>query len=234
MSKKKQKHTIVVNESDISKIVKIIEMTEQKFHENMRYFISQLLQDPVNAAVPPLFAQRGFTRSNLLNHLLGGKDPILFRDQKISDKDENGEPKTATMIVKFRCPKKNFERKLEKLYIKLFEKNLPPRHKKHKEKDLNEEGGGATGCCGAIDGMGGEGANGGAFIAPLYKGNKSDVIRRQMPTEIGESTTTFNTGNYEYPAPAFDKEKGKNFLKPALERHDGKNGSVSIPKRKKS
>ena len=102
---------------------------------------------------------------------------------------------------------------------------------KRKGSELNEEGGGATGCCGAIDGMGGDGAAGGAYSAPF------GMVRRQMPTEIGESTTTTNTGNYEYTAPAFDKKKCKKFLKTALDRHDGEGGSISInhvEKKKKS
>ena len=155
--KENKKHTIIINENNLQTLVDATEMTEQKFHANMRRFISMLLQDPVNAIVPSIFAQRNFTRSSLLSFLLGGKDPILFRDQKISDKDENGEPKTATMMVKFRCPKKNFDRKLQKLFIKMFEKNLPPRKQKEKEEEVDE----ATGC-------GPNGAAGGAYVAPMF------------------------------------------------------------------
>lgn len=217
----KEKHTIVINESDMDKIIDFIEMTEHKFFTNMKNFIAMLLQDPVNTKVPPIFAQRNYTRSSLLNYLLSGKDPILIRDQRISDRDENGEPKTATMMVKFRCPRKNFERKLEKLYMRMFEKNLPPRKEKEPEvtivlaeDDVDE----ATGC-------GGSGAAGGAFVAPM-----APVQRRQMPVEIGESTTTFNTGKYIYDRPAFGDEE-------SCARHDGDGGSVSVnqtPKKKKS
>ena len=210
-----QKHTIVINESDLQKVVNAMEMTEHKFNVNIMNFISQLLQDPVNTKVPNIFAQRGFNRSMLLNFLLSGKDPILIRKQRISDKDENGNPKKATMMVKFirnidetdngdfKCPKKNFDRKLQKLYMKMFEKNLPPRKKK--EDDVDE----ATGC-------GGSGAAGGAFVAPF-----GGVQRRQMPVEIGESTTTFNTGKYTYDAPPFGDEE-------SCARHNGEGDSVSV------
>lgn len=173
-------HVVIINESDLRLLEDAMKMTEQKFFENIQNFISQLLQDPVNAKVPSIFAQRGYTRSSLLAYLLGGKDPILTRTQKISDKDENGNPKKATMKVRFgrpdfkrsesgekpdyKCSKKNFDRKLKKLYIKMFEKNLPPRVKKQ-EDEVDE----ATGC-------GANGAAGGAFIAPM-----SPIIRRQMP-----------------------------------------------------
>lgn len=196
-----KKRTIIINESDLERLADMTEMTEQKFHANIRHFISQLLQDPVNAKVPYIFSQRNFTRSSLLAYLLGGKDPILIRDERISDKDENGEPKTATMMVKFRCPKKNFDRKLEKLFIKMFEKNLPPRKQKEKEEEVDE----ASGC-------GASGAAGGTFVAPVFP-----MIRR----EIGESTTTFNTGKYTYDAPVLGDEE-------TLARHNGDGGSVSI------
>ena len=201
---------IVINESDLNRVEEAMKMTEHKFFVNMKYFISQLLQDPVNAKVPAIFSQRGYTRSSLLPYLLGGKDPILKRTQNISDKDENGNPKTATMKVKFMCPKKNFERKLEKLYIRMFERNLPKRNTVV-DTDVDE----ATGC-------GANGAAGGAFVGPLsFSGKQSDVIRRQMPTEIGESTTTMNVGDYTYDEPAFgDKE--------SLARKNGKGGSVSV------
>jgi len=163
--KENKKHIIVINESDLQTVIDEFEMTEQKFHANMRRFISMLLQDPVNAIVPNIFAQRNFTRSSLLAYLLGGKDPILFRDQKISDKDENGQPKTATMMVKFRCPKKNFDRKLQKLFIKMFEKNLPPRKQKEKEEEVDEAT--AAGCAPNANGAG-------QFITPM----SSKIINR--------------------------------------------------------
>ncbi len=201
----KGKHIIVINESDLATVMNATEMTEHKFHVNMRHFISELLQDPVNAKVPSIFGQRGYTRSSLLKYLLGGKNPILIRSQRISDKDENGEPKTATMMVKFKCPKKNFERKLEKLFIKMFEKNLPPRKKKDFEMDE------ATAC----GGDGGDGA--GQISQPMFS-----IQRRKKPTELEETTTTFNTGDYTYASPGGlgDKE--------TLKRHDGENGSISI------
>ena len=175
--KESKKHTIIINESDLERVVDMMDMTEQKFHANMKHFISMLLQDPVNAIVPAIFAQRNFTRSSLLAYLLGGKDPILIRDQKISDKDENGEPKTATMVVKFKCPKKNFDRKLEKLYIKMFEKNLPPRKsKKENEEEVDE----ATAC-----GVGPTGDGAGQFLSPM-----AALIRKPKPYTLDETATT--------------------------------------------
>ena len=211
----KEKRTIIINESDFQRLQKIsedydreMEMTEQKFHSNIRNFISQLLQDPVNAQPSTLLKINGLNRSILLKYLLKGG--IIIRDERISDKDENGEPKTATMMVKFRCPKKNFDRKIQKLYMRFFEKNLPQRQIHLRHEEINEDGEG-----GAIGGAT-SAASSGQFIQPF-----GSVQRRKMPTEIEETTTTMNTGNYQYTVPfGGDKE--------TLARKNGEGGSVSI------
>ena len=43
-------------------------------------------------------------------------------------------------MVKFRCPKKNFDRKIQKLYMRFFEKNLPQRQIHLRNEEINEEG----------------------------------------------------------------------------------------------
>lgn len=172
-----KRHVIVINESDIDRVRNMMEIDEHMFFVNMKNFIAQLLQDPANAKVPNIFAQRGYTRSKLISYLLSGSDPILIRKQRISDKDENGNPKKATMMVRFQknindnkdeynCPKKNFDRKLQKLRISMLEKNLPPRKRKQTEEEEVDE---ATGC-------GPTGAAGGAFMTPVFP-----MIRREIP-----------------------------------------------------
>ncbi len=212
---KRERRIIILNESDVQRLQKIsegydkeMEMTEQKFHSHIRKFISQILQDPVNAQPSILLKANGLNRSILLKYLLNSG--ILIRDERISDRDENGEPKTATMMVKFRCPKKNFDRKIQKLYMRFFEKNLPPRQIHLRNEEINEEGEG-----GAIGGAT-SAASSGQFIQPF-----GSVQRRKMPTEIEETTTTMNTGNYQYTVPfGGDKE--------TLARKNGDGGSVSI------
>ena len=212
---KRERRIIILNESDVQRLQKIsegydkeMEMTEQKFHSNIRNFISQLLQDPVNAQPSNIFRENGLSRSVLLKYLLNSG--ILVRDERLSDRDENGEPKTVTMMVKFRCPKKNFDRKIQKLYIRLFEKNLPQRQIHLRSEEINEEG---EGC--AVGGAT-SAASSGQFIQPF-----GGVQRRKMPTEIEETTTTMNTGNYQYTVPfGGDKE--------TLARKNGDGGSVSI------
>lgn len=192
-------HTIVITESIAENIANEMEMTEYKFNSNIKYFISQLLQDPVNAQPPAIFKFNGLKRSVLLAKMI--KFGLITRIEKISDKDENGQPKRATMLIKFKCPKKNFTKKLKKLYISLFEKNLP-------NKQINEEDGCAGGATSA--------SSSGAFIQPAFP-----IQRRKLPTEIEETATSNTVGNYEYDVPfAGDDE--------SLSRKNGICGSVSI------
>ena len=144
---------IVLNENDIKKIMHDMEMTEHKFHVHVRRFISELLSDPVNAKPSEILVYNGLNRKKLLQ-LLEYYNIILRKNKKIIDKDYNGTPQKAKMLVQFLCPKHNFDKNLEKLYIRLFET---------KEINLNEDG---EGCV-----MGGATSSysSGQFIAPLTK-----------------------------------------------------------------
>lgn len=195
-----KKHKLAIDDSDFSikvvsnesRIIRIdtnmynllkeeVEMTEYRFNSNVKTFLKQLLDDPVNAKPSELLCLYGFNRSKLLREL--SNVGIIERDDRISDKDENGEMKTATMMVKFRIPKKDFKHKLKKLYIKLFEKNVP-------DRKINEDGEGA---CSAD--------SSGQFSQPVFP-----MMRRKM-YGVDESTDTCSVGNYEYDVPfGGDKE----------------------------
>lgn len=197
-----ENHVIVISQRVNEELNKDFEMTEFKFNNNIRNFLADLLNDPANAKPSLLLRRYGLNRSKLIGMM--NRIGMIDRSERISDTDENGQPKTATMMVKYRVPKKNFERKLKKLYMRIFEKNLPPRHS---DTDLNEdgEGGGAT----SAD-------SSGQFSQPMF-----GIQRRKMPTDVEEATTTFNDGDYEYDVPfSADKE--------TLARKNGVGGSVSI------
>lgn len=198
MQKESKIHTIVISESMMKSLNEEFEMTEYKFNNNIKSFLSELLDDPVNAKPSFLLIKNGLVRSKLLRMMenIG----MIERDEKISDTDENGQPKTATMMVKFKIPKKNFERKLRKLWIRLFERNLP-------EHKINEDGEGATNA-----------SSSGQFSQPIFPVQRGKMYNE---AEIEEATTTSNVGNYEYDAPfAGDSE--------TLSRKNGVGGSVSI------
>lgn len=190
--------TIIITEDMANSLKKELEVTEYKFNSNVRKFIANLLQDPVNTKVPDLLSHY-FKRSSLLSNLINGG--LLVKHERLSDKDENGNPKTVTMMVKYSCPKKDFDRKLKKLFIKLFEKNLP-------KKELNEDG--EAGCDATGDNFSAD-TDRGSFEEPLF-----GVIRRKMPSEIDETTATGegNVGDYEYAVPAPVKKKDPSLKRP--------------------
>lgn len=126
--------TIKINESQINEISDVTKLTEYKFYNNVQRFLSDLLKDPVGAKVPFLLQANGITRKQLLYHLKS-RD-IIKRFQKISDKDSEGKPKTAKMIVRYSVPKKDFAKKMKKLYIDMVAKNVP---EKPTEQATNED-----------------------------------------------------------------------------------------------
>ena len=218
--------TIYITKKLYEDISRDLKMTEYKFYSNINYFIQHLLADPVNTDIPYLFKIYNFNRSYIIRLLVD--NGILNRKERISDRDENGNPKTATMMETFEWPKfhskKDYYRKLKKLYIKLFEKNLPPRKKKDGiNKEINEDGAaggamgaGATGGESAFAGGATGAENSGSFVTGM-----SPVIKRKMPSEIKETASTTNVGDYTYDVPFLgDKE--------SLARKNGVNGSVSV------
>ena len=170
--------TIKLNESQLNEISDVTKLTEYKFYNNVQRFLSDLLRDPVGAKVPFLLQANNIARNQLLYHLKS--NGIINRFQKISDKDSQGKPKTARMVIKYSVPKKDFAKKMKRLFIDLVAKNVPQKI----EKMLTEE-------CEISECDGGEASAGttncqssGAFVQPLF-----GVQRRKMPTDLGEDTT---------------------------------------------
>lgn len=210
---------IVITENDYHRLQNSMQMTEHKFHQHIRLFISQLLQDPVNAQPSELLKEYGCKRGFLIGTLL--KNHIIEKEERISDKDENGNPKTATMLVKYKCPKKNFDRKIEKLYIRLFEKNLPPRQEHKNLDNINEDGeggcamGGEASCCDGATSA----ESSGQFLSPIGMVTQKRTTKKE--NNIKEATTTMSAGDYSYDMPFGGDEE-------SLARKNGKGGSVSV------
>ena len=194
---------VYINESTANELRNAVKMTEHKFYSNVKKFLHDLLVDPVNADVPMLLKVHGYNRNSMLKQLIDNN--IVIKKQKIVDKGKDGEPMTPVMRVKYEkvpddysVPKKNFLNKLERLYIREFEKNT-----------INEE-------CAAGGDCGGEGNNGNSpsgstttftagdysFIQPYggvvsqvgYNGNRN----KRKKKEIDETTATTNVGDYQY------------------------------------
>lgn len=175
-----KKKTIKLNESQLNELSDATKLTEYKFYNNVQRFLSDLLKDPVGAKVPFLLQANNIARNQLLYHLKS--NGIINRYQKISDKDSRGNPKTARMIIKYSVPKKDFAKKMKRLFIDLVAKNVPEKIEKVIAEDLGKDidecdCGGAMGATAGNESMG-------QFSQPLF-----GVQRRKMPVEIDETTT---------------------------------------------
>ena len=169
-----KKKTVKLNESQLNELSDATKLTEYKFYNNVQRFLSDLLKDPF------LLQANNIARNQLLYHLKS--NGIINRYQKISDKDSRGNPKTARMIIKYSVPKKDFAKKMKRLFIDLVAKNVPEKIEKVISEDLGKDidecdCGGAMGATAGNESMG-------QFSQPLF-----GVQRRKMPVEIDETTT---------------------------------------------
>lgn len=104
---------IIINKKVAKEITNDMRITQMKFSNNVKDFLLRLLQDPINSEPSELLKLNGLNKVNLLRHLLSKN--IIFRTTKIHDKIG-----PAKMAIKYRIPKKDFEKNLEKLFIELF------------------------------------------------------------------------------------------------------------------
>ena len=219
-----ESRTIVITEKMLNELKGDLAMTEHVFGSNVMQFLSDLLNDPINAQPSDVLRIHGLDRNKLLKHL--NDYNVIVKREKISTKDGEGKPKTPTMKVKygivgtdcgqrndadeFDVPKKKFKVKILKLYNDLFG---------NKAKPINEDGEGTI--------SGGGDDPSGQVIQPLFTTivkQKSNYIDEE---EINETTTTTSVGGengYAYDMPAFlDKETAD---------RGGKNRSISMERLK--
>lgn len=111
-----------------------METTFYRFLSEMRAFLSALMKDPIGAKPSQYLKNRDFSRSKIIKELM--KRGVLERNEKILTPDKTGE-KEVKYSAKYLVKKKDFEKKIKRLYIKYFEKNEPEK--------LNECDGGAMG-----------------------------------------------------------------------------------------
>lgn len=142
------------------------EITYFRFMSEVRAFLAKLLKNPIDAQPSKYLKNRGVSRKWLIDNLI--KRDVLERHEKILD-PTNSDEKKAKYVVKFKVRKKDFEKRIYKIYIKKFESNVnesvfadeenmkkqilngPDGDVYKKRGGINEEGegasiGGSTGC----------------------------------------------------------------------------------------
>lgn len=100
---------------------KELDITYYRFLSEVRSFLSKLLKDPIKAQPSVYLKNRDVTRKKLIDDLL--KRDVLERHEKILD-PTNSDEKEAKYVVKYKVHKKDFEKRIHRLYIKYFEKNI--------------------------------------------------------------------------------------------------------------
>lgn len=110
--------TIILNESQVSDINDALAMTQFKFKSNIKKFLASLLEDPVGTEPDIIFTSHGLDKNKLIRHLVDNK--VITKKMTINDHDQDGNPHTAKMVVKYTVPKERFNDKLDALYDVLF------------------------------------------------------------------------------------------------------------------
>lgn len=163
------------------------EITFFGFLSHTKAFLKDLLLNPAQADVDNYLKDNGLDRKSFIEILLTRN--ILEKETSLND--DSGKDK---FVLSFKVPKRNFERKMRRLYSSLFEKN------EITDKLVNE-----TDCGGAMQG-GGTNPDAGQFIQPLQTKNGTTVQRRRIyvTTEqinMLKETSTGDVGNYQYDVP---------------------------------
>lgn len=162
--------TLVITESMVDELT----MTEYKFNSNIKSFLRDLLNDPVNASPSDMLQFYGFNRHNLLKYLIDNK--MVEKSEKINDKDGDGNFKKVTMKVSFKVPKKNFKHNLKKMFINFFQNT------KDKLDMITEDGEGGGGADGGVEGGGLFGGDGtGATTCDSVLGKRGYVVQPVAP-----------------------------------------------------
>lgn len=202
--------TIFVKGDTLKEAVNYInnDITFFGFLSHTKAFLKELLVTPIDANIDDYLKSHGMDRKTLLDALMCYN--IIEKETKIVNKNEHDE-----FSVSYKIPKKNFERKMRRLYISLFEQN------EISESTIFEDGadamGGATGCGSCLQG-GGLNPGAGTYDVSLgvqrreiktntnKKEKLSDSINRnvyitkeqaQMLKEMG----TTDAGDYQYTVP---------------------------------
>lgn len=181
------------------------EITFYGFYSGVRSFLSMLIKDPINAHLSDRLKDSGVDKKKLINDLISRG--VISRSEKIRDQF-NSDEKTPKYVVKYKVKKKDFDKKMHRLYSKYFEKD------NINECDCGSVGGSLDGSGTFLDGGGSYGSNGGStttfgtgtyeYTKPLSakkkksKKNESDVMRRNIyltESQMNYINEFFNTPN---------------------------------------
>lgn len=159
------------------------EITFFSFLLHTKAFLKELLTNPISAQLDDFLIKNGLSKKDFLK-LLSDRD-IIQKETKIESVDDNDR-----FMVSYKIPKKNFERKMRRLFSFLFEKN------EIVENQMLDE----TDCGGAMQG-GGSNPDAGQFIQPIAKVQRRKIYLTKEQAEIIKEMVTCDAGHYQYDVP---------------------------------
>lgn len=95
------------------------EVTFYKFFTEVKNFIKDLLDDPINAKPSSFFSSHGISKKDLLNRMMD-RD-IIAKKENIDEPNDADGNKKSMHYLQYRVPRKNFEQKIHRLYSYFFE-----------------------------------------------------------------------------------------------------------------
>ena len=153
------------------------------FLSHTKAFLKDLLVNPIDADTDDYLKRNGLDRKTMIDILMSKN--IIEKNTSLND--ENGVDK---FMISFRIPKRNFERKMRRLYTFMFEKNEISESEVLKETD----------CAGTMQG-GGENPDAGQVVTPLGKVQRRRIYVTNEQLEMLKETSTQDAGDYQYDVP---------------------------------
>lgn len=176
---------IYVNNKALQEAVDYLndEITFFGFISHAKHFLKQLLLSPSTADIDEYLKKHGLDRKELLNLFI--EKGVVEKETKIENKGDKDK-----FILTYKIPKQNFERKLRRIYISLFEKNEISESITLKETD-----------CGGVMQAGGSNPDSGQYTTPLGKVQRRKIYLTKEQSDFLKETTTHDAGNYQYDVP---------------------------------
>ena len=172
---------IIINESKLPLIREMQgEVTFKRFSDEVKDFISGLLDSPTeDKELSKFFPAHGIDRKGLLGKLL---DRCIVKKKETfkEEPDENGK-KRSMHYIKYTVPRKDFERKMDRLFKELFECKV-------NECDCGGAmGGGVSAGATNAAGVDQTGMGSGQYTMPLFGVQRRDIYAPARSREKGFS-----------------------------------------------